>query len=75
MTTTIVFAIDVTNRRRGDVVNLDDGSAHILIANGWATERARDPSDEPPAPRRRSRNVTSGVGEDPRSGPSITGTS
>jgi hypothetical protein len=74
-TTTIVFAIDVANRRRGDVVDIDDGSAHLLIITGYATVHDRDAQDSPTPNRRRSRTVTSGVGDDPRSGPAETGTS
>jgi hypothetical protein len=70
--TTVVFTVDIANRRRGDTATLDDGSGAILIAAGHAAEH-QPPEPEPP--RRRSRTVTSGVGGDPRPDPSNTGTS
>lgn len=55
----------LANRRRGEVANLDDGSATLLIAQGNAEPVNEDQDDEPappsadpasaPSARRRSR--------------------
>lgn len=42
--TTIRFTAPIANRRRGDIADLDDGSAQLLIAHGSA-----ELHDEPPA--------------------------
>lgn len=77
----ITFTTDIGNRRRGQTTDIDDGSAQLLIAHGYA-EPAADPNpaaDPPPSTenrtRRRSRRVIDEVGDDPHPGSLITGTS
>ncbi len=74
-TRTIVFTIDVANRRRGEVATVDAGSADTLIAAGYATVHTEPAADEATPNRRRSRTVTSGVGGDPHPEDPNTGTS
>ena len=41
--------IDVRNRRAGDVLDLPEPEAHLLIAENWAIEERRERSLPPPA--------------------------
>ena len=46
----IIFTAPIANRRRGDVAELDDGSALLLIGQGYAERVDQDHAEEPAAP-------------------------
>ena len=54
--------IDVRNRRAGDVLDLPDAEARLLIAEQWAIPERRSTDRPPPGPERRKPEMAAGDG-------------
>ena len=52
--------IDVRNRRAGDVLDLPDAEAQLLIAEQWAIPERRSTDRPPPGPERRRSEMAAG---------------
>jgi hypothetical protein len=54
--------IDVRNRRAGDVLDLPDAEAQLLIAEQWAIPERRSTDRPPPGAERRRSEMAAGDG-------------